>query len=165
MDDKQLIKWNRTGQGSGNCHTYLYFRLLRRLHTAAVIVGLRGFGWEHSGRSTRCILGQNNFSYRTVHRLSCKHKLLFNVNKTCRCHHHHRHHHRHHHHNMYLFWNGENRHKIGQVLMTAARETHVSALCDDPCCSILIWRNPYHTATSSTVNKQLPIIIAPTEAS
>jgi hypothetical protein len=151
------MKQDRTGQDSGNCHTYLYFRLLRRLHTAAVIVGLRGCGWEHSGRSTRCVLGLNNFSYRTVHRLSCKHKLLFNVNKTC--------HHHHHHQNMYLFWNGENRHKIGQVLMTAARETHVSAFFNAPCCSILIWRHPYHTATSSTVNKQLPIIIAPTEAS
>jgi hypothetical protein len=59
---------------------------------------------------------------------------------------------------------GENRDKIGHALMTAAREAHVSAFCDAVCHSTWIWRHPCHTATSSTVNKQLPIITAPTEA-
>jgi len=45
----------------------------------------------------------------------------------------------------------------GPQARTVAHEGHVSASCDAPCHSIWIWQLPCHTATSSTVNKQLQL--------
>lgn len=45
----------------------------------------------------------------------------------------------------------------GPQTRTVAHEDHISAFCEVLCHSIRIWQLPWHTATSSTVNKELQL--------